>query len=131
LTQPQDFWERAIKAISSAKLTIEVDFDGAASRAYYAAFYAVSALFAMEDKTFKRHSNVESAVHNDLVRTGRWPVDLGKAYSFLRETRTTGDYGGDLHVSEDDALKALNFAQRILVAVHNERPEIFLAAWEI
>lgn len=84
----------------------------------------------MEGKTFKRHSAVEGAVHNDLVRTGRWPVDLGKAYSFLRETRTTGDYGGDLHVSEEDALKALNFAQCILKAVHNERPEIFPAGWK-
>lgn len=127
MTQPQDFWERAIKAILSARLTAEVDFDGTASRAYYAAFYAVSALFAIEEKTFKRHSTIESAVHNDLVRTGRWPIDLGKAYSFLRGARTTGDYGGDIHVSEDDVRKALKFADLILEAVHKEHPETFVS----
>lgn len=125
MTQPQDFWGRAIKAILSARLTADVDLDGAASRAYYTAFYAVSALFAMEGKTFKRHATLESAVHNDLVRTGRWHADLGKAYSFLRGARTTGDYGGDIHVSKDDVDKALKFASLILEAVHKEQPEAF------
>ncbi|MBI4599324.1 HEPN domain-containing protein [Candidatus Uhrbacteria bacterium] len=121
------FWERAITAFRSANLLIPTDPDGAASRAYYAAFNAVSALFALEGKSFKKHSAVDSAVHRDLVRTGRWPVELGKKFSSLVESRTTGDYGNDQHISNELAEISLQSARRILEAVQKENPEVFPA----
>ncbi|MBI4385177.1 MAG: hypothetical protein HY579_14255 [Nitrospinae bacterium] len=74
------FWERAITALHSANLLIPPDPDGAASRAYYAAFNAVSALLALEGKSLKKRSAVDSAVHRDLVRTGRWPSNWAKNF---------------------------------------------------
>lgn len=41
-----DLWRRAEEALRTAEADLAVNFDAAASRAYYAAFYAVSALFA-------------------------------------------------------------------------------------
>ena len=41
-----DFWKRAVKTYSTAKELLNIEFNSAASRAYYAAFYSVSALFA-------------------------------------------------------------------------------------
>ena len=52
--------------------------DSAASRAYYAAFHAVTALFGLEGRTFAKHSALEAAVHRDLVKTGKWASDLGR-----------------------------------------------------
>ncbi len=62
-----DLWARALQALHTANSTAATDPDAAASRAYYAAFYAVSAMLALEGKTFSRHSALEVAVHRDLV----------------------------------------------------------------
>ena len=42
----RDYWQRALEALDVAKHDLNISADAAASRAYYAAFYAVSALFA-------------------------------------------------------------------------------------
>ena len=118
-----EFWNRAVRSFQTAKLLLQVDPDGGASRSYYAAFYAVSALFALQGKTFSKRSAVESAVHRDLVRP--WPKELGAAYSSLLVLRATGDYGGLEHVSESEAEEAIRAIQRILRAVHEAHPDAF------
>lgn len=88
-----DWIERAMQVLSSAELLADSDPDASASRAYYAAFYAVSALFSAEGKSFRKHSAVEAAVHRDLVREGRWPPELGEAYTRLQLRRLTNIIG--------------------------------------
>ena len=110
----REMWRRAEEALRTAEVDIEVSPDACASRAYYAAFYAVSALFAREDREFTKHTAVRAAVHRDLVKEGRWPVSAGQDYSFLYQLRQTGDYGGAQHVSHAEALEALQAADRIL-----------------
>ena len=80
-----DLWFRALEALSVAKNDLSLSPDSTASRAYYAAFYAVSALFALKDQTYSKHSAEESAVHRDLVKTGIWPKKYGRYYSDLVE----------------------------------------------
>lgn len=128
--EASDFWSRALQATRTAENLLPMDSDAAASRAYYGAYFAVSALFALEGKTFTKHSGVEEAVHRDLVKEGRWHVDLGADYRFLRRVRTTGDYGEELHVSSEDASRAVDAAYRILQAVHRAYPVAFPAVWE-
>lgn len=125
MTAAHDFWGRAVKTFQTAHLILKPDPDKSASCSYYAAFYAVSALFALQGIFFTKHSAVESAVHRDLVKDGRWPVGLGEDYSLLREARAAGDYGGSLHVHEDKAAQALQAAQRIMMVVHAESPDTF------
>lgn len=86
-----ELWGLALQAFRTAKGITDTDPDGAASRAYYVAFYAVSALFVLQGKTFSRHSAVEIAVSRDLVKAGHWPAELGKTYSFLLELRSNPD----------------------------------------
>ena len=110
--------------MSVAEHCLTISPDAAASRAYYAAYYAVSALFALEGKTFAKHSAVEAAVHRDLVKTGRWAQSLGADYSSLRDLRDTGDYGGKEHLRLEEAQEALLAARRILVPVGDSSAEI-------
>ena len=63
----QDWWDRAVRALETARMLIDEDADAASSRAYYAAFYAVSALFANEKRSFRKHTELEAAVHRDLA----------------------------------------------------------------
>ena len=113
----EKLWERAKTALSAAEHDLPVSCDAAASRAYYAAFFAVSALFALEGKQFSKHSAVNAAVHRDLVRAGRWTSDLGRDYSYLMSTRDVSDYGGMRSVSLEEAKECLASARRILGAV--------------
>ena len=123
---PRTDWDRAIDAVRDAQVLLtNGGFDGAASRAYYAAFHAVTALFAVEGRTFTKHSAVEAAVHRDLVKGERWSSDLGRDFSFCVELRGVGDYGTDVRVDAKQATDAIASARRILVAVRNALPVSF------
>ena len=120
-----DLWERAREALRATHALLPVSPDAAASRAYYAAFYAASALFALPGKTFTRHSPVEAAVHRDLVRAGHWNKELGATYTELLRLREMGDYGGDRHVTPDQAHQAATNAHALLAAVSRLHPDHF------
>jgi uncharacterized protein (UPF0332 family) len=113
-----------MEAIRTAEADLSISADAAASRAYYAAFYAVSALFALEGCDFSKHTQVQAAVHRDLVKAGPWPTERGEDYSFVLRLRETGDYGGSRHVSADEAAEAIAAATRILEAVRCAHPEL-------
>ena len=66
-----DLWERAGRALKTAEHWSQEDPDASVSRSYYAAFYAVSALFVVEGRTFAKHAAVEAAVHRDLPAPDR------------------------------------------------------------
>jgi uncharacterized protein len=115
-----DFWQRAHQALRTAEALIDSDPDASASRAYYAAFHAVSAFFASQGQSYSKHTAIERAVHRDLVRTGFWPVEVGAAFSWLANLRYTGDYGGQEHVSPEDARTAVERARLVLDAVRDQ-----------
>jgi uncharacterized protein (UPF0332 family) len=118
-----DYWTRAVQALRTAESLIDRDPDASSSRAYYAAFYAVSALLAFEQVSLSKHTAVERAVHRDLVKPGRWATELGAAFSWLANLRYTADYGGGEHVQKEDAELAVERARLILLAVQDSAPE--------
>ena len=123
---PRTEWDRAVDALRDAHLLLaNGGFDGAASRAYYAAFHAVTALFALDGRMFAKHSALEAAVHRDLVKAGSWPADLGRDFSFCVELRGVGDYGADVRVDVKQATDGITSARRILVAVRGALPVNF------
>jgi len=118
------FWRRAQTALDAARRNLEIDASTAASRAYYAALYAVSALLASEGKTFKSHTGVDAAVHRDLVHTGRWSKDLGKTFSQLHTRRIAADYDVSRSPSIEEAEEAVEKAERIVEAVRSSCPQL-------
>ena len=123
---PRAEWDRAIDALRDADLLLaNGGFDGAASRAYYAAFHAVTALFGLDGRIFTKHAALEAAIHRDLVKDGKWPSELGRDFSFCVELRGVGDYGTEVRVDAKQAAAAIASARRILVAVRNALPANF------
>jgi uncharacterized protein len=120
-----EFWKRALQALQTAEELVDRDPDASSSRAYYAAFFAVSALLTLEGRGFAKHTAIERAVHRDLVKTGKWPVEAGAAFSWLANVRYTADYGGVDHVQPPDARQAVAKARSILQAVRNSAPNAF------
>ena len=121
----ESLWERAISTLAAAKETLAHHPDTSANRAYYSAFYAVSALFAAEDAFFKKHSGLRAAVHKELVFKGIWTKELGNDFDGLLELRETADYGVLEHASVEKAGFAVQKAGRILKAVHDINPALF------
>ncbi|MBI3465950.1 MAG: HEPN domain-containing protein [Planctomycetes bacterium] len=119
----QALWERAHRALKSARIVADSDPDSAASRAYYAGFYAVSALLAFEGKSFRKHSALEAAVHRDLVKSGRWAAEVGAAFSDLAKTRMTADHGALVRLTAKDAKTAIRNAALVIQAVRQASPE--------
>ena len=117
-------WQRAQRTLATGKQLVQTDPDSAASRAYYAAFHAVTALFALRGQTFSRHSAIRAAMHRELVKTGQWEEKLGRAYDFLIDLRETGDYGGLTQVTTDNAQAAIEKAEAFLEAVKQTCPEL-------
>ena len=118
-------WERARESLQIARSVGEASPDTTASRAYYAAFYALSALFQLEGRRFRKHTAIEAAVHRDLVKTKRWTAEMGEKFTMLRVYRNLGDYGELVRVTPDQAQVALEASAEILEAVARERPDCF------
>lgn len=125
MNAPEDFWARAVEALAASRALLNVSADGAASRAYYAAFYAVSAHFALQGRSFKKHSAIEAAVHADLVKAGGWAREFGEEFSRLARARSTGDYGGAEHVSPEEGVRAVAAAAGLLATGGQRNPGIF------
>jgi uncharacterized protein (UPF0332 family) len=112
--------ERAEEALGAARALVDNRFfDSAASRSYYAAFYAATALLLAEGLEFSKHSAVIALVHQRLVRPGTLSIERGKDLSWLFQLRTIGDYGGVIHVSRDDAERAVQAAESFLDAARS------------
>jgi uncharacterized protein (UPF0332 family) len=123
--QGQIYWEKAVRALAAARVNLSIDADAAVSRAYYAAFYAVPAHFAAEDRSFRKHGAVEAAVHRELVHLGKWPPDFGRGYSHLLGLRLRADYGLDTQLTPAEAADAVASAQFVIETVHSHNPEEF------
>lgn len=60
-----ELWQRADEALQATDTLLEAGFaDFAVSRAYYAAFYAASALLLADGKMFRSHRGVLTLIHH-------------------------------------------------------------------
>ena len=110
-------WQRAKRAYGSARKLVDDDPDSAVSRAYYAAFHALTAFFALHEKTFTKHSAIRSALHRDLIKSGKLDAVQGKNYDYLMDLRETGDYGGLELVTPEAARIAMEKADAFIAAI--------------
>jgi uncharacterized protein (UPF0332 family) len=62
------------------------------NRLYYACFYAVSALLLTINESTSKHSHLRSLLHREFVKTGSIPIELGKHFDLLFDSRQEGDY---------------------------------------
>ena len=107
--------QRARTSIQAAKAMIEKEYyDIAASRSYYAAFHAASALLLKEKVDTSKHSSVIASIHRLFVKEGKMDKEQGKSLNWLFELRGIGDYGVSEHVSSGEAHKSIKVAEEFL-----------------
>ena len=112
------YLERANTSLQVARELLDKDYyDVCASRAYYAAFYAPSALLLNEGIDTSKHSGVIALIHQHFVKSGKLSKEQGRNLNWLFELRSVGDYGVSLHVAQGDAQRAVNTAKDFFEAV--------------
>jgi uncharacterized protein (UPF0332 family) len=64
----------------------------AINRSYYAAFYAIKALLALEEVDFKRHKDVVAYFNRTYAATEKIPREIGRKLARLQQKREKSDY---------------------------------------
>lgn len=87
------WWDRARESLEAARRELAADsYNFAMNRAYYALFYAVSALLLEEGRRFKKHSGVRATFNREIIKTGRMEQKHGELYNEIFDERQAGDY---------------------------------------
>lgn len=116
--QMKELLEKSERSIAAAKLLVNDDYyDFAASRAYYAMFYAVEALLLSINCEFSKHSAVISAFGKEFVKTGMIEVRFHRAIIDAFDLRNAGDYGNTNEVTNELARKTIEDAASLLAEV--------------
>jgi uncharacterized protein (UPF0332 family) len=86
----------------------------AVSRAYYAAFHALSAVLSASGFSFSSHREVLSTFNKEFIMTGRMKAIRYRDIQRLFNDRQGGDYDPLLEVSETAAEEDITIAESIL-----------------
>lgn len=113
-----DLLEKSAQSRDAALLLLKDDYvDFAASRAYYAMFYAIEALLLSKTLSFSKHSAVISAFGKEFVKTGLMDARFHRSVMDAFDVRNAGDYGSMHEVSEEKARQIIEEADQLLAAV--------------
>jgi len=111
------FMDKSDEAFQAARQVLTASLAAAVNRAYYACFYAASAVLIAESRKFVKHAGLQAAVHKHLVHPGRLSKDLGKAYDRLALARYQADYEAEVTWTLQKAADAIEAAERIVAAL--------------
>ncbi len=87
------WWSKAEESLTSAKREFGAEsYSIAMDRLYYSVFYGVCAALFERGQSFRKHTGVRSAFHQEFIKTGLLEIRDGKLYDQLFEDRQEGDY---------------------------------------
>ena len=112
----KQFFEKADRSIEAARILLrEGAYDFAASRAYYAMFYAAEALLNEQGLHFRKHSAVHAAYGEEFAKTAildpkfhRWLLDSS-------DKRLLGDYEIGVTLTREDIEQMIAQAKEFCV----------------
>jgi uncharacterized protein (UPF0332 family) len=107
----RDMLAKADQKMVSARMSLGAGHhDDAASRAYYAAFHALSAVLAGRGLFYSSHGQTLGAFNREIVKTGMLPPEAFTKVQRLFQDRHTGDYDVSRSLDEDTGRRAVEDA---------------------
>ena len=100
---------------AAATLRREGYLDFAASRLYYAMFYATEALLVDRGLSFSSHSAVIAAFGREFAKTGILEPRFHRYLIDAQDLRNQGDYGIGVGITEDQIGDLWHWAQEFLM----------------
>jgi len=108
----------AKETLETAKLCMDHKrYKDTINRSYYAAFYAVKAVLALEEKDFKRHKDAVAYFNQNYVAIGLFDREIGKKLGRLKRKREASDYDDFYVASYDEAVEQYNASETIIDAI--------------
>ena len=108
----------AIETLGVSALCLENQhYKDSINRSYYAAFYAVKAVLALEEVDFKRHKDAVAYFNKTYVATDIFPREIGKKLGRLKQERETSDYDDFYIVSKEEVTLQLKNARLFVTEV--------------
>ena len=119
--QLRSMLNKAARSLNAARRHhMDKDYDFAASRAYYAAFYAIEAALLSAGVTCSTHSGTLAEFSKVFLKSGILPVSFSTVATRLSRERQIGDYEFDMSVSQSDAEQDIEEAASLVnvIAIH-------------
>lgn len=118
LTDVELYLKRSYSALLQSRGNLNLEYyDVATSRAYYAMFYAASALLASKGISRSKHSGVRSAFGEHFVKAGLIETEYAKMLGHAFDTRLDSDYDLTFTAGRALAEEVLHDAQRFVKRV--------------
>lgn len=107
--------ETARSDLKSADILLkEGEYRGANNRAYYAIYHAISAVHALDGKSYKRHKDTLANFNKDYVRTEIFPKNFGRKIAQAEEIRHASDYDDFYIATKEKAEEQIMTAQELI-----------------
>lgn len=108
--------------LDRAKETLEVantlfaagKYKDANNRSYYAAFYALKAVYTVQGKDFRKHKTLLANFNKEYVATEIFPRSLGKKISVLSIIREQSNYNDFYIASKQESQQQLEIAEDVI-----------------
>ncbi len=112
------YMENAREMLEVARENLDNDhYSSACNRAYYAIFYAASALLYSKGKSYGKHSAVIAAFRQYFVKTGEFHKKRSDDYEYIMSSRHTGDYELMDRLEKEQALDVISKAEAFVEEV--------------
>lgn len=107
--------EVAEQDLKSAKLLMNSnDYRGANNRAYYTIFHSISAVQALDGKSYKKHKDAIANFNRDYIHTGIFDKLYGRQISEAEIIRHESDYDDFFIVNKEDTKKLISLSEQLL-----------------
>lgn len=111
---------QSLDTLKSAKLCFENGFyKDAINRSYYAAFYAVKSVLALDEIDFKRHKDVVAHFNRTYVSTDQFDRMVGRLMGRLQKKRESSDYDDFYIASKQEACEQIEAAEYIIEEIQS------------
>lgn len=112
--------QNAKETLNAASLCLEQKlYKDTINRCYYAAFYAVKAVLALEEVDFKRHKDAVAYFNKTYVATEIFSKEIGRKLGRLKQERESSDYDDFYMASASDAVEQFETAKLIVEAIES------------
>lgn len=110
--------ERAEEEYQTAELLFANDkLKAANNRAYYAIYFAITAVLCFEPIAFKKHKDTIAYFNQHYVHADKFPKELGRAISKAAKVRHASDYDDFYIASREEAEKQIQTAGNLIELV--------------
>ena len=112
---------KAAETLSTAETIAQElkDYTSANNRAYYAIFYAIRAVLALEQTDFKRHKDVIAYFNQKYIKTEIFPRKIGKKIAQAQKVREDSDYDDEYKPSYEKTKQQIETAKELIKLVRN------------